>query len=237
MTQRFIAIGLVLFLVPGPGSPQSLPPPPAPPGHAARPEPTPTPRPDQTPTFPAGVEQVIVDVVVTDKKGVPLTDLKQEDLQITEDGKQQTIVSFEAISVPAAPSTAPPVKPRVSTNIAREETRGRTFIIVFDDVHLTPQQAHRAKGAVTEFLKNGVREGDRVALIATGGGAWWATRMEAGRDELIELLKRLDGRLIPDIRSGPDVRLGGDADPHLPRHAGDLPGGPPLRAVRGAPSR
>jgi len=186
--------------MPGPGRPQALPPPPAPPGHAARPQPTPTPTPvpDQTPSFPAGVEQVIVDVVVTDKKGVPLPDIKQEDIQITEDGKPQQIVSFEAVAVPAAPSANPAPRPRVSTNLLREETRGRTFVIVFDDVHLTVQQALRAKGAVQEFLKNGVREGDRVALIATGGGAWWATRMEAGREELIALLKRLDGRLIPD---------------------------------------
>ena len=101
-------------------------------------------------------------------------------MQITEDGKPQTVVSFESISVPAAPSATPPVKPRVSTNITREETRGRTFVIVFDDVHLTPQQALQAKGAVTEFLKNGVREGDRVALIATGGGAWWARAWRRG---------------------------------------------------------
>ena len=38
---------------------------------------------------------------------------------------------------------------------------------------------------MAEFLKTGVREGDRVTLVATGGGAWWSTRMEAGREELI----------------------------------------------------
>ena len=71
-------------------------------------------------------------------------------------------------------------------------------MILFDDIHLTMAGAHKAKAAVAQFLKTGVREGDRVSLIATGGGAWWSTRMEAGRDELIALLKRLDGRFIPD---------------------------------------
>ncbi len=201
MTKRFPAFGLVLVLIPGPARPQSLPPPPAPPSHTARPEPTPTPtsaRPDQALTFPAGVEQVTVDVVVTDKKGVPITNLGEKELQVSEDGKPQSIVSFEAISVPAVPSAKPAPKPRVSSNTAREDTRGRTFVIVFDDVHLSPQLAKPAKAAVSEFLKTGVREGDRVALIATGGGAWWSTRMEAGRDELIALVKRLDGRYIPD---------------------------------------
>ncbi|HSB62088.1 MAG TPA: VWA domain-containing protein, partial [Vicinamibacteria bacterium] len=54
------------------------------------------------------------------------------------------------------------------------------------------------KAAVADFLKTGTREGDRVTLLATGGAAWWSTRMEAGRDELVELVKRLDGRYIPD---------------------------------------
>src|SRR4029450_5845963 len=144
--------GIILLLMPGPGRPQALPPPPAPPSHAAPPPPPPPPPPvpDQMPTFPAGVEQVIVDVVVTDKKGVPLTDIKQEDVQITDDGKPQTVVSFDAVSVPPAPPAPPAPKPRVSTNMLREETRGRTFVIVFDDVHLTALQALRAKGAVTE---------------------------------------------------------------------------------------
>jgi VWFA-related protein len=154
--------------------------------------------PAETPTFPAQVEQVIVDLVVTDKQGNPIGDIKKEELAVTEDGAPQQIVSFEAIQVPDKPSEATPPKPVVSTNTTPEVRTGRSFLIVWDDVHLTPFQARRAKEAVASFLKTGVREGDRVSLIATGGGAWWSTRMEAGRDELIAMLKRLDGRYIPD---------------------------------------
>ena len=39
-----------------------------------------------------------------------------------------------------------------------------------------------------------------MTLLATGGGVWWTTRMEAGRGELLDLLKRLDGRLVPETR-------------------------------------
>src|SRR5258706_1977607 len=149
-------------------------------------------------TFPAQVEQVTVDVVVTDKKGNPLAGITRESLQIFEDGTAQSIVSFDAIQVPAAPAAVPAPRPRISTNTLKEERRGRTFVVVFDDIHLSPFMAQRAKGAVADFLKNGVREGDRVTLVASGGSAWWSTRMEAGRDELIALTKRLDGRYIPD---------------------------------------
>lgn len=172
----------------------------SPPAPAASPSPAPDapPEAEPGPSFPAHVEQVTVDVVVTDKKGAPITGLKKEDFVLSEDGAPQPIASFEAVQVPAAPSAVPAPRPRISSNTAPEVQTGRTFVVVFDDIHLTPGQARRAKVAVTEFLTGGVREGDRVSLVATGGGAWWSTRMEAGREELITLLKRLDGRHIPD---------------------------------------
>jgi VWFA-related protein len=150
------------------------------------------------PTFPGQIEQVTVDVVVTDKKGVPLTGLAREDFEILEDGVRQTVVSLEAVDVPAAPSAIPKPPPKVSTNQDRDGTRGRTFVILFDDIRLTPAMAHRAKGALADFLTHAVREGDRVTLVATLAGTWWTTRMEAGRDELKALVKQLDGRYIPD---------------------------------------
>jgi VWFA-related protein len=165
---------------------------------APAPSPSPAASPDTDLTFPAQIEQVNVDVVVTDKKGVPLTDLRRDEFIVLEDGKPQQVVTFDAVSVPPLPSTAPPPKPRVSSNTAPELQTGRTFVIVFDDIHLSPFQAQRAKSAVVQFLEKGVREADRVTLVATGGGAWWSTRMEAGRAELIEMVKRLEGRHIPD---------------------------------------
>ena len=150
-------------------------------------------------TFPAQVEQVTVDVVVTDKKGEPVTGLKREDLEVYENGVPQAIVSFDAIEVAAAPAAKPAPRPKVSSNTSPERRRpGRTFVIFFDDIHLAPFTAQRAKAAVGDFLRTAVREGDRVTLVAAGGGTWWTARMEAGRDELIDLVKRLSGRAVPD---------------------------------------
>lgn len=172
------------------------------PAFAQQPEPAPSPTP-VTPTFPADIDLVTVDVVVTDKKGKPVENLTRDLFEIREDGKVQSLASFEAVRMPAVSTPPPPRKP-VSDNAgaAAEARTGRTFVVVFDDIHLTPHQAHRAKKAVAEFLQKGTREGDRVQLVSTGGDAWWSTRMMRGADELVELLKRLDGRSLP--QSGMD---------------------------------
>ena len=150
------------------------------------------------PAFPAEVEQVIVDLVVTDKKGNPIPGITQDDLVVTEDDVPQTIVSFEAVRLPDEPAPEPPSPPRISTNRGLASQRGRVFVVVFDDLNLSPARARDAKAAVASFLTNGVREGDYVTLIATAGGTWWTSRMESGRDQLIDIVRRLEGRRIPD---------------------------------------
>ena len=154
--------------------------------------------PEATPVFPAQVDQVIVDLVVMDKKGGAVSDLTQADLTVSEDGTPQAIVSFERVEVKPAPADTKVEKPRVSTNLRPENRTGRTFAVVFDDMHLTPFQSQRAKGAVANFLETGTAAGDLVTLVATSGAAWWTTRMPQGRSELVATLKRLDGRHIPD---------------------------------------
>ncbi len=150
------------------------------------------------PTFTVEVEQVIVDLVVTDKKGNPVSGISEDDLIITEDDVAQSVVSFEAVELPDGPVAEPPPPPRVSRNTDTGSARGRTFVIVFDDMNLRPHRARDAKAAVASFLENGVREGDYVTLVATSGVAWWTARMESGRDQMIDTVGRLEGRVYPD---------------------------------------
>ena len=165
--------------------------------------------------FPAEIEQVTVDVVVTDKEGQPVTDLGEADFVVREDGVNQTIASFELFEVerpteqrpPEAtagqtppPAAIPVARSRVSTNADDEERQGRTFVIVFDDVHLTVFTVQQAKAAVAEFLKTETYDGDRVTLIAPGSGERWTTRMPEGRDELLEILQRQEALLFPDTQ-------------------------------------
>ncbi len=170
----------------------------------AHPSWSPAQSPDQTPAFPARVEVITVDAVVVDGKGRAVPGLQKADFVVLEDGAPQKVTTFQAVALPDLPLSEAPRAPsaRVSTNVGPEAQETRTFVIVFDDIHLSVEQALRAKAAVGEFLRSGVRDGDRVSLVASGGSAWWSARMPEGRDALQSILKRLDGRFVPD--SSPD---------------------------------
>jgi VWFA-related protein len=154
---------------------------------------------EPAPTFGTEVEVVTVDVVVASKKGQPVAGLRREDFLLTEDDQPQTISSFEAIELPETVSAEARPQRQVSTNVEAELRTARTFAVVFDDMNLTHVQGLRAKEAIRAFLKKGIREGDRVLLTSSSGSAWWSARMESGRDELLAILERVDGRRFADL--------------------------------------
>ncbi len=152
---------------------------------------------EKPPEFGRDVELVKVDIVVGNKAGDPVAGLKKEDFTIFDEGQRQDIASFDVVRLPEAPPAgkgALPPRPRVATNVVPKRLPGRSFVVVFDNLHMTPLNAQRAKAAVASFLDHGVAQGDRVTLAATGGGAWWTTEMPEGRGDLQALLKGLDGR-------------------------------------------
>lgn len=167
--------------------------------------------PPSQPSFPAAIDQVVVDVVVTDREGRPITGLAATDFVLAEDDVPQTIASFEAFTareVPEPELTDVPV--RVSANPATPiGFTGRTFAIVFDDARMTAAQGIAARKAVADFLEHRVREGDRVLLAATSGEVFWGARLEEGRDELLAQLDGLEGLYVRPV--GTDVVHDGEA--------------------------
>jgi VWFA-related protein len=150
----------------------------------------------ETPTFKREVEVVTVDVVVVDKAGAPITGLTREDFTVLDEGVPQTIVNFDVVTAPDAPAPAPPrppERPRVATNTV-PRLPGRTFVVVFDNINMSPLNTQRAKAAVVAFLEKGLRAGDRVMIAATAGGAWWTATMPEGREDVVAILKGIEGR-------------------------------------------
>src|SRR5215210_2210336 len=53
----------------------------------------------QAPTFRGGIDFVRVDVIVSDKAGNPVADLKAADFEVTEDGKPQKVETFKLVEL------------------------------------------------------------------------------------------------------------------------------------------
>src|SRR5262249_55206268 len=85
--------------------------------------------------FRSGTEVVQLDVSVLDKDRRPGTGLTREAFTVFEDGKPQTIASFEAVDLPSAPKTPAIVwQSRVPRDVVTNQIDDRrTFVIVLDD--------------------------------------------------------------------------------------------------------
>ena len=139
----------------------------------APPEQTPAPpppaQPDQTPTFRADINFVRVDVIVTDKRGNPVHDLRQEDFEITEDGKPQTIQTFKLVNVSenAGVGSDPPREVRNLIEEQAEAARDdvRLFAIFLDDYHVRLENSMRAREPIARFVENQLQAADMAGIM------------------------------------------------------------------------
>src|SRR5215469_16016778 len=96
---------------------------------------------------------VLVDSVVTDKKGNYIRDLTQKDFKVYEDNKEQTITSFSFESASSANSD-----------------RKHYMVLFFDNSNAQPQQQIFARQAATKFIDANAGK-NRLIAVAEFGGA------------------------------------------------------------------
>ena len=143
---------------------------------AQKPEPAQQPAPapaapadQQTPVFRSDINFVRVDVIVTDRQGNPVHDLKQEDFEVTEDGKPQAIQTFKLINVSedTGVGTDPPREVRNSIDEQTEAARDdvRLFAIFLDDYHVRLENSMRAREILARFVENQFNPKDLVSIM------------------------------------------------------------------------
>jgi VWFA-related protein len=172
---------------------------------------------------------VQVDAVVTDKNGAMVTDLKPEEVQISEDGKQQRITNFSYVTTEALEATrrtsrpttaeknAPPVP---SARLKREDVR-RTIAVVVDDLGLSFESMYLVRRALRKFVDEQIQPGDLVAIIRTSGGIGALQQLTSDKRQLYAAIERVRwvaagrsgvGAFAPIIRT-PVLSMGGDGPP------------------------
>lgn len=131
----------------------------------------------------ASVTAVVVDLVVRDRKGVPVTDLTAADFEVLEDGVRQEVGSFrlpaaEAVPAGAVASTASPAPGSVTTAApgpGSGETRptpasGTTSVVALVFDRLSPDSRRFTKLAADRYIGKGTESDHVVGIFATDWG-------------------------------------------------------------------
>jgi VWFA-related protein len=90
-----------------------------------------------------------VDVVVVDRHGAPVTDLKAADFDVAEKGAHPAIVDCQFVSAAEAPRTT-------------------TFVV--DDLALSIRSVSAVREALSQFVDGQMRPGDQATVARTYGG-------------------------------------------------------------------
>ncbi len=127
--------------------------------------------------FESRVNVVLVPVLVRDSHGRVVQDLKQEDFQVFDRGKRQTISHFTVqkratehrdpppVSQPAAATGSRPDVPAPPVEAPAE----RFIVFLFDDLHLTAGDLARVRIAAKRILAESLMSTDAAAVVSTSG--------------------------------------------------------------------
>src|SRR4051794_16009783 len=153
----------------------------------------------QQPTFKVQVDYVEVDIVVTDKQGNPIRDLKKEDFQVLEDGKAQTISVFTHVDIPVERADRPlfaaePIEPDVRTN--EKPFEGRVYVMLIDDLHTRFGRSIRVKAAAKQFIERRLGANDLMAVVHTAGAGNANQEFTNNKKLLLAAVDKTQGRKL-----------------------------------------
>jgi VWFA-related protein len=152
--------------------------------------------PAQPPVFRTGINFIRVDVLVTDNKGNPVTDLKQSDFELVEDSKPQEIETFRFINVTGRPENGETPREIRSDYVLEAEAQRedvRLFVIFLDDYHVRRGASMAVREPLTRFLRNQIGDLDLVG-IAYPLTPFKDIAFTRNREALIRAIERFDGR-------------------------------------------
>lgn len=160
---------------------------------------------------------VQVDVIVTDKSGQHVIDLKPEDFEILEDGKRRQITNFSYIEAGSTPSAQPVAtdvpsdrqeiasdKKAISVMPARlEGPVRRTVALVVDDLGLSFESIGFVRKALGQYVNEQMQPTDRIAILKTSAGIGTLQQFTSDKTQLNAAIERV--RWYPAGRSGTEV--------------------------------
>ena len=145
------------------------------------------------------VHVVNVDVFVTDKKGVPVTDLTADDFEVLEEGRPVVVTNFfHAKGGGSAAPTRPPA--RVEENVSSPATaaadgassdQGLNLVVYFDNLFLRPFNRNRVIDHVRRFVATRLGPEDRAMVVTAERGVHVRQALTHDRKAIYEALDGL----------------------------------------------
>ncbi|MGB7555853.1 MAG: VWA domain-containing protein [Candidatus Korobacteraceae bacterium] len=128
-----------------------------------------------TPVFKAETRLVLVDTVVTDKKGNYITGLTAKDFKVWEDNKEQPIKSFSAEGGSAAPS----------------EDHRHYLVLLFDNSTISFSDQAQAREAAAKFVEANAGPDRYIAIMNFGCGLSVAQNFTADAERLKQVVRNV----------------------------------------------
>jgi VWFA-related protein len=142
---------------------------------------------------------VLVDVIVTDRKGNYVQNLEERDFRVYDDGKEQTITSFSRAIQAGSP---------------QQPADQRYMVLFFDDSTMDPADQARARQAAAKFVNATATSNNHFVAVADfTGTVHIAQNFTANSDLLDRALRSVRYAAVNpnDTTPGPDVAGLGEA--------------------------
>jgi VWFA-related protein len=140
-----------------------------------------------------------LDVVVTDKDGKPVTDLKPEDFKILQDGKPQAVTSLSYVNSQTAERTSIRGKEKDAKKIisppANVRTKpGRIVTFVLDDGNCmaTVSGTFNMLASMKKFVDEQMLPDDRVGIYRTKGGTSLLQLYTSNKEVLLKKIAKIN---------------------------------------------
>jgi VWFA-related protein len=171
------------------------------------------------------VEIVLVNVVVRDKQGNIVRGLKQDDFTVMEDGKQQTLASFdfEQTDTEALPplENQPTIMGVMKSGPAKTaeqpeekfDFHGRRVMVLFFDLSsMQPEEIERAANAGINFVEKQMTAADLVAVVSLGSSVTVNQDFTSDREALRKAIAALNPAAGQGFEAGSTGDTEGSAD-------------------------
>jgi VWFA-related protein len=176
---------------------------------------------DVKPAFGAEATAIVVDVIVRDKQGKPVTDLTAKDFELYEDDVRQEIGTLTLVAPGEAQGGAQSASSAAAETAASAGSTGPTFVaLVFD--RLSPEARTLAQKGATAYLET-AQSADFAGVFVIDQALSTIQTYTNDREKLRAAIDTAASRASSPLQPGqgrPGSVAGGDTNPRTPVTAG-----------------